>query len=112
MTAIRHRTVEANGIRMHVAEQGEGPLVVLCHGWPELWYSWRHQLAALAEAGFHAAAPDMRGFGDTSAPEAIEAYTIFHLVGDVVALVSALDEKQALRSEERRVGKERGARWA
>ena len=54
---------------MHVAEAGEGPLVLMCHGWPELWYSWRHQLVALAEAGFHAVAPDMRGFGQTSAPD-------------------------------------------
>ena len=58
---IRHRTLETNGIRMHVAEAGDGPLVVLCHGFPESWYSWRHQLVALAEAGYHAVAPDQRG---------------------------------------------------
>src|SRR3954452_21859568 len=81
---------------MHLAEQGEGPLVLLCHGWPELWYSWRHQLAALAAAGFRAVAPDMRGYGGTSAPENVEAYTILHLVGDVVGLVGALGEKRAL----------------
>ena len=62
---VEHRTIETNGIRMHVAEQGTGPLVILCHGFPESWYSWRHQLAALAEAGFHAVAPDMRGYGQT-----------------------------------------------
>src|SRR5216683_2437331 len=62
-TEATHRTVETNGIRMHLAEAGEGPLVVLCHGFPESWYSWRHQLAALAEAGFHVVAPDMRGYG-------------------------------------------------
>jgi pimeloyl-ACP methyl ester carboxylesterase len=93
---IQHRTIPANGIEMHVAECGEGPLVLLCHGWPELWYSWRHQLVALAEAGFHAVAPDMRGYGGTTAPENIDAYTILHMVGDVVALVSALGEKRAL----------------
>lgn len=95
-TEIQHRTILANGIEMHVAECGEGPLVLLCHGWPELWYSWRHQLAALADAGFHAVAPDMRGYGGTSAPENVEAYTILHLVGDVVALVAAFGEKRAL----------------
>jgi pimeloyl-ACP methyl ester carboxylesterase len=97
MTAeIRHRVIPANGIEMHVAEAGEGPLVLLCHGWPELWYSWRHQLVALAEAGFHAVAPDMRGFGRTSAPESIEAYNILALAGDVVGLVGALGEKRAM----------------
>jgi pimeloyl-ACP methyl ester carboxylesterase len=93
---ITHRTVEANGVRIHVAEAGEGPLVLLCHGWPESWYSWRWQLQALAEAGFRAAAPDMRGYGRTDAPEAIESYTLLHLVGDAVALVSALSAKDAV----------------
>src|SRR5579871_982209 len=92
---LKHHSVTVNGIRMHVAEQGEGPLVVLCHGWPELWYSWRHQLPALASAGFRAVAPDMRGYGQTDAPQDIRAYSIFHLVGDIVALVEALGEKTA-----------------
>src|ERR1044072_5316457 len=92
---IRHRTIAANGSEMHVAEAGEGPLVLMCHGWPELWYSWRHQLVALAEAGFHAVAPDMRGFGRTSAPQDVAAYTILHTVGDMVALVAALGEPRA-----------------
>jgi pimeloyl-ACP methyl ester carboxylesterase len=97
MTAeIRHRMIPSNGIEMHVAEAGEGPLVVMCHGWPELWYSWRHQLRALADAGFHAVAPDMRGYGRTSAPQDVAAYTILHNVGDVVGLVSALGEQRAL----------------
>ena len=96
MAEIKHRTVETNGIRMHVAEQGAGPLVILCHGFPESWYSWRHQLAALAGAGFHAAAPDMRGYGRTDAPGEIEAYTLLHLVGDMVGLVGALDETSAV----------------
>ena len=68
----------------------------MCHGWPELWYAWRHQLVALAEAGFHAVAPDMRGYGGTTAPQAIDAYTILHLVGDVVGLVAALGQERAL----------------
>ena len=60
---MNHRTIETNGIKMHIAEDGEGPLVVLCHGYPALWYSWRHQLKALAEAGYHVVAPDQRGYG-------------------------------------------------
>jgi pimeloyl-ACP methyl ester carboxylesterase len=96
MSEIKHRTVETNGIRMHVAEQGTGPLVIMCHGFPESWYSWRHQLAALAAAGFHAVAPDMRGYGQTDAPAEIESYTLLHLVGDMVGLVGALGEKSAV----------------
>jgi pimeloyl-ACP methyl ester carboxylesterase len=96
MAKITHRTVETNGIRMHVAEAGTGPLVVLCHGFPESWYSWRHQLHALAEAGFHAVAPDMRGYGQTDKPEAIDHYTLFHVVGDMVGLVEALGEETAV----------------
>ncbi len=95
-TAIRHRTIQTNGVRMHVAEAGTGPVVLLCHGFPELWYSWRHQLPALAAAGYHAVAPDMRGYGGTDAPEAVEAYTIFHLVGDMVGLLDALGARDAV----------------
>jgi pimeloyl-ACP methyl ester carboxylesterase len=89
------RTISANGIEIAVLEQGHGPLVVLCHGWPELSYSWRHQIPAIAAAGFHVVAPDMRGFGRTSAPAEINAYSIFDNVGDMVALVSALGENHA-----------------
>jgi pimeloyl-ACP methyl ester carboxylesterase len=96
MSDVRHRTVETNGIRMHVAEQGEGPLVLLCHGFPESWYSWRHQLTALAAAGFHAVAPDMRGYGQTDQPTEIDQYTLLHLVGDMVGLVDALGEGAAV----------------
>jgi pimeloyl-ACP methyl ester carboxylesterase len=88
--------VEANGIRLHVAEQGAGPLVILCHGFPECWYSWRHQLPALAEAGFRAVAFDLRGYGLSDRPEPVEQYTILHDIGDVVGLVEALGEKQAV----------------
>ena len=90
------RTISANGIELYLLEQGEGPLVVLCHGWPELSYSWRHQIPALAQAGFHVVAPDMRGFGRTSAPAEISAYSIFDTVGDMVALVAALGERNAV----------------
>ncbi len=96
MTKIEHRTVETNGIRMHVAEQGAGPLVILCHGFPESWYSWRHQLPALAEAGFRAVAPDMRGYGQTEAPAEIDRYTLLHLVGDMVGLLDALGAESAV----------------
>ena len=96
MSEITHRTIETNGIRMHIAEQGEGPLIVLCHGFPESWYSWRHQLRALAEAGFKAVAPDMRGYGGTDGPGEIEKYTVLHLVGDMVGLLDALGAKTAV----------------
>jgi epoxide hydrolase A/B len=96
MSEVVHRFVEANGLRMHVAEQGEGPLVILCHGFPESWYSWRHQLAALSAAGFHAVVPDMRGYGQTDRPEALDQYTIPHLVGDMVGLLDALGDRAAV----------------
>ena len=96
MPEIKHRFVETNGIRMHVAECGAGKPVVLCHGFPESWYSWRHQLLALAEAGFRAVAPDMRGYGQTDQPERIEQYTLLHLVGDVVGLLDALGVEKAV----------------
>jgi pimeloyl-ACP methyl ester carboxylesterase len=95
VTEIQHRTIKTNGIKMHIAEAGEGPLVVLCHGFPESWYSWRHQLTALADAGYHAVAPDQRGYGGTDKPENIGDYTIMHLVGDIVGLLDALDEPTA-----------------
>ena len=81
---------------MQIATQGSGPLVVLCHGFPELWFSWRAQLAALAAAGYRTVAPDMRGYGGTDAPSEVEAYTMLHLVGDMVGLVKALGETQAV----------------
>lgn len=96
MTTTKHAMVETNGIRMHVTEAGEGPLVLLCHGFPESWYSWRHQLRALAQAGFRAVAPDMRGYGKTDRPEGIDKYTLLHLVGDMVGLLDALGERQAV----------------
>src|SRR4029453_6123793 len=91
-----HRFVTANGIRIHLAEQGKGPLVPLCHGFPESWYSWRHQLQGLADVGFHAVAPDMRGYGQTDRPEAIDQYTLLHLVGDMVGLLDGLGEDSAV----------------
>jgi pimeloyl-ACP methyl ester carboxylesterase len=95
-SAFTHRTVETNGITMHVVEAGDGPLVVLLHGFPEGWYSWRHQLPALAAAGYHAIAPDQRGYGQTDRPAEVHRYSMFHLVGDVVGLIKAMDEKAAI----------------
>src|ERR1700686_1110345 len=96
MPEVTHRMIETNGIRLHVAEQGEGPLVILCHGFPECWYSWRHQLGALAKAGFRAVAPDLRGYGRSDRPEEVEKYTILHDIGHIVGLVDALGAKQAV----------------
>jgi pimeloyl-ACP methyl ester carboxylesterase len=95
-TNIKHRFVQVNGIKMHIAEQGEGPLVVLVHGFPELWYSWRHVLPALAAAGYHAVAPDMRGYGQTDVPPNISDYTQLQFAGDMVGLVHALGYEQAV----------------
>jgi pimeloyl-ACP methyl ester carboxylesterase len=96
MCEVTHRFIETNGLRMHIAEQGSGPLVVLLHGFPECWYSWRHQLPALAEAGFHAVAPDQRGYGQTDRPDQVERYTQLDLIGDVIGLLDALGEEQAV----------------
>jgi pimeloyl-ACP methyl ester carboxylesterase len=93
---ITHRQVPVNGIELHVAEVGSGPLVVLCHGFPELWYSWRHQLPALAQAGYRAVALDMRGFGQSSIPAEIEAYDMPRLRGDLVGLLDEVGEERAV----------------
>ena len=93
---MKLRTISTNGIRMRIAEQGSGPLVLLLHGFPESWYSWRHQLPALAAAGFHAVAPDQRGYGGTEAPSAIAAYDILHLVDDAVGVLDALGAERAV----------------
>jgi pimeloyl-ACP methyl ester carboxylesterase len=90
MPELAHRFVQTNGIRMHYAESGSGLIVLMCHGFPESWYSWRHQIKALAEAGFRTVAPDLRGYGDSDRPTAVEAYDIFQLTGDLVGLVNAL----------------------
>lgn len=95
MTEVAHRFVETNGIRMHIAEQGTGPLVLLLHGFPESWYTWEKQLGTLAQAGYHVVAPDMRGYGQTDRPAKVEQYTQLHLVGDVIGLMDTLGEQQA-----------------
>jgi pimeloyl-ACP methyl ester carboxylesterase len=95
---ITHRSVEVHGLRMHLAEAGpaDGPVVLLLHGFPECWYSWRHQLVALAAAGFHAVAPDQRGYARSDAPAAIEDYTILHLVGDAIGVLDVLGTERAV----------------
>lgn len=93
---LEHGATIANGIEIHYESLGEGPLVLFCHGWPESWYSWRHQLPVVAEAGFRAVALHMRGYGQTSAPMDVERYSISHLIGDVVAVADALSEEPAV----------------
>ena len=90
-----HREIEANGVRFHVVESGRGPLVLLLHGFPEFWYAWRHQLPALAAAGFRAVAPDLRGYNLSGKPRGIGSYAVATLAADVAALVTGLAEERA-----------------
>ncbi len=93
---VTFRFIETNGIRMRIAEMGDqGPLVLLAHGWPESWYSWRHQIPALANAGYRVVVPEMRGYGKTDAPELVEDYDIVHLAADMVGVLDALGEEKA-----------------
>jgi pimeloyl-ACP methyl ester carboxylesterase len=94
--ALRHRTIEAAAGRLHLVEQGSGPLVLLLHGFPESWYSWRRQLPALAAAGYRAVAIDVRGYGRSSKPAETDAYRMLELVEDNVALVHALGEENSV----------------
>lgn len=90
MDKIEHRNILLNnGINMHIAEIGEAKkgTILLLHGFPELWYTWRHQLLSLSAAGYRALAPDLRGYGDTDAPRCAESYTSFHVVGDLISLI-------------------------
>ena len=89
-SGLTHHVARLNGIRLHWVEVGEGPLVLLVHGFPESWYSWRHQLPALAAAGYRAVAIDVRGYGRSSQPPAVEDYRILRHVADNVALVQHL----------------------
>lgn len=95
LPGIRFRMVESNGIRMRVAEMGEGPVVLLAHGWPESWYSWRHQIRALAAAGYRVLAPDMRGYGETDAPEDVSTYNLVNLAADMIGILDAMQVQQA-----------------
>lgn len=95
MNGVTLQTLRLNGIHIRVAVQGRGLLVLLRDGFPESWCSWRHQLAALASAGFRAVASDMRGYGGTDAPRDVASYTKLHHVGDMTELVHALGETRA-----------------
>ncbi|MDN5751050.1 MAG: alpha/beta hydrolase, partial [Pseudonocardia sp.] len=88
-----HRSISANGIRLHVTECGDGPLVVLLHGFPEFWWTWRHQLVGLAARGYRAVAVDLRGYGDSDKPP--RGYDLWTLAGDVAGLIGALGESRA-----------------
>lgn len=97
MSGINHRRVYTNGIWMHIAEKGEegqGPLVLLIHGFPQLWSCWSHQISSLAEHGFHVVAPDLRGYGDSDCPPDPSSYTFLHIVGDLIGLLDELGHKQ------------------
>lgn len=96
MSDFSHRSIETNGLRLHIAEAGQGPLVLLLHGFPESWYSFRHQLRALAAAGYHAVAPDLRGYGDSDKPHDVTAYDQVELAADVAGLIDALGEANAV----------------
>ncbi|MEX2132257.1 MAG: alpha/beta hydrolase, partial [Pseudohongiellaceae bacterium] len=97
VAGVRFRFIETNGIRMRVAEAGSsGPLIILAHGWPESWYSWRHQIPVLANAGYRVVAPDMRGYGSTDAPPEVNDYDIVHLTADMVGIVDSYGEEKAI----------------
>ncbi len=96
MTEITHRHIDTNGIRMHIAEAGEGRPVILLHGFPELWYSWRRTIPGLADAGYHVIAPDLRGYGQTDVPTEVGDYDMPHLTDDLVGLLRALGEERAV----------------
>lgn len=91
---IKFKVVHANGLRLRIATQGDGPLVILSHGWPESWYSWRHQIPAIANAGYTAVAYDVRGYGESDKPHPIEAYTLKELAADVVGIADALSHEK------------------
>jgi pimeloyl-ACP methyl ester carboxylesterase len=94
--AVTHEQLHANSIELHLALQGEGPLVVMCHGYPGLWYSWRHQMQALADGGYRAVALDMRGYGRSSRPQNYLEYGFDRLSGDVLAVLDHFGQQQAV----------------
>lgn len=98
MSFVRERLVSANGLDFFVAEAGEPdrPLVLMLHGFPECWASWRYQISVLAESGYHAVAPDLRGYGESAKPAAVQAYSQQELIADVIALIDALGHERAL----------------
>jgi pimeloyl-ACP methyl ester carboxylesterase len=95
LPGIEFLRVQSNGIQMRVATMGEGPVVLFAHGWPESWYSWRHQIRALADAGYRVLAPDMRGYGETDAPEDVTSYNQVNLAADMIGILDALEIETA-----------------
>lgn len=91
-----HHWVKVQGLTIHYVAQGQGPLVLLLHGFPYTWFEWRHQIIALAAAGYRVVAPDIRGFGDSDKPGGVTNYTLLHCAGDVVGLLAALGEDRAV----------------
>jgi pimeloyl-ACP methyl ester carboxylesterase len=96
MNKINQRRIATNGIELNIAEQGDGPLVLMLHGFPESWYSWRHQFAPLAAAGYHVVAPDMRGYGKSDKPADVSAYNQVEVVNDIIGLIPALGHESAV----------------
>ncbi len=96
MEPWHHRTSHINGLRFHYVEAGSGPLVILLHGFPEFWYSWHHQIPALAAAGFHALAPDLRGYNESDKPKGIHHYRIDVLLNDIVGFIKHAGERKAV----------------
>ena len=96
VAGVTHRMLQVNGIQMHVAEAGDGVPVIMCHGFPHLWYSWRHQLPAVAAAGWRAVAPDLRGYGHTDAPASAQAYGSPQVCGDIIGLIDAYGAERAV----------------
>ena len=94
--SFTHRFAQINGIRIHFVEEGQGPLVILLHGIPYLWYTWRRQIRALATAGYRVIAPDIRGFGQSDCPSDVQNYGLFYSVGDLVGLMEELGESTAV----------------
>ena len=110
---VTFRFIETNGIRMRIAEMGdEGPIVLFVHGWPESWFSWRHQIPAIANAGYRVVVPEMRGYGKTDAPESVDDYDIVHLAADMVGVLDAVGVKKGVKKGEEKatiVGHDWGA---
>lgn len=92
---IEHRFFDSDGVKLHYVEGGDGPLVLLIHGFPEFWYSWRHQIPALIAAGYRVVAPDMRGYNQSDAPSAVSSYALDTLANDIDALITHLGEERA-----------------
>ncbi|MEO8005620.1 MAG: alpha/beta hydrolase [Betaproteobacteria bacterium] len=92
----RFETIRSNDVNLRCVVEGEGPLVLMIHGWPESWYSWRHQIGPVRDAGYRVVVPDVRGYGGSDKPQAIEAYDMQSMVGDVVGLIDHFGEKQAI----------------